>query len=96
MPDDLVDDVGLGRVERLGRVADVLGGVEHAVGQRPVELAQRHEPRRRVVAKARERLEPGGHLVELRDAVLRQPEARLRLEELAHGVALVLAVAARR
>jgi hypothetical protein len=50
--DDLVNDVRLGRVERLRRVADVLRGVEDAVGQRAVELAQRDEPGRRVISEA--------------------------------------------
>ena len=43
MPDDLVDDVGLGRVERLGPVPEVLSRVE---GPRPevgVELTQGHQ-----------------------------------------------------
>ena len=40
---DLVDDVRLRRVERLGRVAHVLRRVEDALGERAVELAQ---PRR--------------------------------------------------
>jgi hypothetical protein len=92
VPDDLVDDVGLGGVERLGRVADVLRRVEDAVGQRAVELAQRDEPRRAVVLEAGQRAQAGGDLAELRDVVLRQPEAGLALEVLAAGVLLVLVV----
>jgi hypothetical protein len=38
--DDLVDDVGLGGVERLAGVAQVLGRVEDPVAQRAVEVAQ--------------------------------------------------------
>ena len=41
--DDLVDDVGLGRVQRHGRVAHVLGRVEAAVGERAIELLERHQ-----------------------------------------------------
>jgi hypothetical protein len=89
--DDLVDDVRLGGVERLGRVADVLRGVEDAVGQRPVELEQRDEARGRVVLEAGQRPQPVGDLVELRHAVLRQAEGGLRLEVLTARVALVAA-----
>ena len=80
MADDLVDDVRLGRVERLGRVADVLRRVEDAVAERAVELAQLDQAGRRVVARSRSAARrPRGDLVELRDAVLGQRERRLGL-----------------
>ena len=56
VPDDLVDEVGLGRVQRHRAVADVLRRVEDAVAERAEELAQRHEPGGRVVAEAGQRL----------------------------------------
>jgi hypothetical protein len=88
--DDLVDDVRLGRVERRGRVTDVLGRVEDPVGEGAVELAQRDEPGSRAVLEARQRAQEVGHLVELRDAVARQPQPLDRLAVLAARVALVL------
>lgn len=42
--DDLVDDVGLRRVQRLARVAQVLGGVEGAAPEVGVELAEGNQP----------------------------------------------------
>jgi len=71
-------------------MADVLRGVEDAVGERAVELAQRDEPGGRVVLEAGERPQACGDLVELRDAVLGQGERGLRREELAARVPLVL------
>jgi hypothetical protein len=50
--DHLVDEVGLGRVERTGVVADVLRGVKDAVGERPVELVKADESGGGVVGKA--------------------------------------------
>src|SRR4051794_26856396 len=88
--DDLVDDVRLGRVERLGGMADVLRRVEDAMRERAVELAQRDEAGRRVVLEAGQRLQARRDLVELGHPVLGQRESGLRLEELAAGVLLVL------
>src|SRR3954447_10253360 len=50
--DHLVDQIGLGRVEGSGRVADVLRRVEYPVGERAVELPERYEPRGGHVAEA--------------------------------------------
>ena len=88
--DHLVDQVGLGRVERRRGMADVLGRVELAVGEVAVELAHRDDPGGGDVAKAGQRLERVGDLVELRDPVGRQRERRLGLAERAAGVAVVL------
>jgi hypothetical protein len=90
VPDDLVDQVGLGRVQRLGGVADVLGRVELPRAERGEELAQRNEAGRRHVRPAGQRRQARGDLVELRDAVRRQAERRDRLAELARGVLRVL------
>jgi hypothetical protein len=90
--DDLVDDVRFGRVERLGRVADVLRGVKDAVGQGAVELAQGDEARGAAVLEARQRAQAVGDLAELRDVVLGQPQQCLALEVLPTGVRLVLVV----
>ena len=90
MADDLVDDVGLGRVERLARVPQVLRGVEGARPEVGVELAQRHQPGGRAVAPAGQRLQPLGHLVQLRHVVGRQREGGLGREELRVRVLLVL------
>ena len=81
VPDHLVDDVRLGRVERAARVAQVLRRVEDAVGERAVELVERHEPGRGVELEAGQRLQARGDLVELRHVVLGQRERRLRLAE---------------
>ena len=51
--DDLVDDVGLRRVQRLRRVAQVLGGVEDGVGEGAVEVPQRGQAGDGVVAERR-------------------------------------------
>jgi hypothetical protein len=88
--DDLVDQVGLRRVERRRRVADVLRRVELEVLQRAVELLHRDDARGRHVVETRQRREPVGDLVELRDAIHRQVERRLRLEERLAGVPGVL------
>src|SRR3954469_10003866 len=79
-----------GGTDRVGGVAHVLRGVEDALGKRAIELAQRDETRRRVVLEAGQRLQARGDLVELRDAVLGQPERGLGLEEVAAGVLRVL------
>ena len=89
MADHLVDQVGLRRVGG-ARVADVLGRVEDAVGERAVELTERHKPGGGHVAEAGERLEPGADLLELRDVVPRQAERGVGVAEGAAGVALVL------
>ena len=90
MADDLVDDVGLGGVERLARVPEVLGGVEGAAAQVGVELAQRHQPGGGAVAPAGERVQPLGDLVQLRHVVGGQREGGLGREELGVRVLLVL------
>ena len=76
--DHLVDEVGLGRVERHAPVADVLRRVEHAVAERAVELFERDEPGGRQVAKPVSGSRPARDLVELRDAVARAAPARPR------------------
>ena len=53
--DHLVDEIRLRGVQRAGVMADVLGGVKDAVGQRAVELIEADQPRRRVVLKAGQR-----------------------------------------
>ena len=70
---------GSGRVQRTRGVAKVLGGVEHAVGERAVELIERDEPGRGVVLESGQRAQPLRDLVELGDAVRgeRQPGHRL-------------------
>ena len=56
VPDHLVHDVRLGRVERRARVAQVLRRVEDAVGERAVELVERDEPGGGVEREAGQRL----------------------------------------
>ena len=90
VPDHLVHDVGLGRVERRARVAQVLRRVEDAVGERAVELLQRHEPGRGVEREPGQALQAGGHLVELRHAILGQRQRGLRVAERAAGEPVVL------
>ena len=90
MTEHFVDDVRLGRVERLGRMAHVLGRVEGALGQRAIELAQRNEPCRRHVVEAGDRAQVLADEVEARHAVGRQVERLLGLEELADRKPLVL------
>jgi hypothetical protein len=90
VPEDLVDDVRLGRVQRHRGVAHVLRGVEDPLRQRAVEVAQRHQPGGRHVAEARDRAQPLAHQVEAGHAVGGEVERRLRLEELADRELLVL------
>ena len=90
MPDDLVEDVRLRRVERLRRVPQVLGRVEHPVRERPVEHVERHEPGGRVEPEAAERTEARADLVELRHAVGGQREGFLALQVAADREPLVL------
>ena len=90
VPDDFVDEVGLGRVEGPGVVADVLGGVKDAVRQRPVELLEAHEPGCRVIAKAGERCQARAHLIELGDVIGGQGQASHRLAVFRAGQTLVL------
>ena len=91
MPDDLVDDVRLGRVERARRVAHVLGRVEDAVRERAVELAQRHQPGGGHVAEAGQRLQARADVVELRARRRRAGRARDCASRNSRiGVALVL------
>ena len=90
MPDHLVDDVRLGRVERAARMAQVLRRVEHAVGERAVELVERDEPGGGKELEAGERLQPRGDLVELGHVVGGQRERGLGLAERAAGEPLVL------
>ena len=78
VPDDLVHDVGLGRVERHRVVADVLRRPEVAVGQRAVEVEQADEAGGRVVGEAGQRGERRGDVGELRDVVGGQVAARRR------------------
>ena len=72
--DQLVDDVGLGCVERDRVVADVLRRAEGPLRQRPVEGAGRHQPGDRADAPAGQSVEPGRHLTELRHPVGREVE----------------------
>jgi hypothetical protein len=88
--DHLVDEVGLGRVQRHRAVADVLRRVEDAVAERAEEVAQRDQAGGRVVGPAGQRRQAGAHLVELRDAVGRQLERGGGVAELAAGVLVVL------
>jgi len=88
--DDLVDDVGFGGVERLAGVAQVLRGVEHALTQRPVELAQRHQAGGRGIRPSGEREEVLGHHRQLRHPIGGQPEGGLAAQVFGVGVALVL------
>ncbi len=88
-PIDLVDDVGLRRVQRLRRVAQVLGGVEDGVGEGAVEIAQRGQAGDGVVAERRERLEAAADLGELGDVVGGQAEFFLGLQERPAGVGVV-------
>jgi len=88
--EDLVDDVRLGGVEGHRRVPDVLGGVEDPLRERAVELAQWHEPGGGDVPEAGQRLQPLADEVEARQAVGRQVELLLPLEELADRELLVL------
>ncbi len=52
MADQLVADVWLGSVERLGRVPDVLGGVEDPECKSGQEIAGRQEPGNRTESKS--------------------------------------------
>ena len=90
VPDDLVDHVGLGRVERLRGVAHVLRRVEAPAREVAVELPQLDESRRGDVAEAGERLEAVGDLLEARDVVLGEAELRDALVELGDREVLVL------
>ena len=87
--DDLVDDVGLRRVQRLRRVAQVLGGVEDGVGEGAVEVPQRGQAGDRVVAEPGDRLEAAADLGELGDVVGGQAELLLGLQERPAGVGVV-------
>ena len=90
MAEHLVDDVGLWRVERLGRMTDVLGGVEEPVTEGGVELAQLDQTWRRDVAEAGQRPQLRGDLVELGNPVDRQAEALLGGQVLRVGAQPVL------
>ena len=94
VPDHLVDDVGLGCVQRLGRVPQVLGGVEDGAGEGAVEVPQRGQAGDRVVAECRlpfggDRFEEAADLGELGDVVGRQAQLLLGLEERPAGVGVV-------
>jgi hypothetical protein len=88
--DDLVDEIGLRRVERHRAVPDVLGRVEHAVAERAQEVAQRDQAGGGVVGPAGQGLQPLGDLVELRDVVDRELEPAGGLAEVGARVLLVL------
>jgi len=87
--DDLVDDVRLGCVERLGAVPEVLRGVERARAEVGVELAQRHQPRGGAIAPPGEWPESGADVVQLGHVVGRQTQTVLGRKELAVRVLLV-------
>ena len=89
VPDDLVQDVRLGRVERHRVVPDVLRRVEDPVREGAVELQQGHQPGGGHVPEPRERAQELVHLDELRDAGLRKPQPLLALEVDGAGQALV-------
>src|SRR5215213_5874191 len=77
---DLVDDIGLWRIERYRVVPNVLGGVEDAVGQGSVELKERYQPGRGHVLEAGERLQQLVHLDELRDLFFGKLESLFALQ----------------
>ena len=74
VPDHLVDDVGLGRVQRAGLPAHVLGGQEAPIGQRTEEHDLVDQPGHRLEPKAGQRSEGGRDLRELRDPVAGQAQ----------------------
>src|SRR5215208_1861902 len=90
--DDLMDDVGLWRVERHRVMANVLRGVENAVGQGSVELKERYQAGRRHVLEAGKRPQHLVHLNELRDVVFRKAQSLLAFQVRGTGQALMQAV----
>jgi hypothetical protein len=91
VPDDLVDDVGLGGVEGHRVVAHVLRRAEHPLGERAVEVAGRHQPGHGLDAEARELAHAGVDLAQLRDPVGREGDGLCADPEGVTCVRLVLA-----
>ena len=90
VPDDLVNDVGLGCVEGNRVVADVLGRVEDPVCERAVELPGRNQARHRPQPESGERVQALVDLGELRHPSCGKDEPVSRLEISRAGVTAVL------
>jgi hypothetical protein len=88
--DDLVDDVGLRRVQRDGRMADVLCGMEDPVSQGAIERVEGDEAGGGDVGPSGQPTDALGDLVERRYPVARERDPPERLAILGDGVAIVL------
>ncbi len=70
-------------------MTQILGGPEHATCERSIEIAQRRQAGHGLVPEPGDRLQPGGHLRQLRHLIARQAEGGFALQEGPAGEALV-------
>src|SRR3954468_12384447 len=89
VPDELVDDVRLRRVERPAGMPDILSGEEDATPEMPEKGAVGNQPRDWLHREPRRASESPIDIGKLRDALAIERNERGALQVLAAGIALV-------